>query len=376
MNDLIHPARTLSFDDLMAGLQQACSLGFVYPRLDAASGLRLFIYSPQCVYENGWDQFSLLARGLIVDEAAGRVVATPFPKFFNVGERGGILPDLPFEAYEKVDGSLIIVFQHDGRWRAATKGAFDSDQALWAQARLDAADLSALRPGSTYLFEAVYPENRMVIRYSEAALIMLAAYAEDGLESSYDDVLAVSDALGWRAAKRHAFANIPEMVARATMLPRNDEGFVIRFANGLRLKLKGAEYRRIHALIARCTPLGVWDLMNAGEDLEAIRRDLPEEFWTDFDDIVRLLGTRLADIEQSVIAAAASVAHLSDKELGLSRDVLPDDMRGFVFGFRKAGSISGRTRGSLMREVRPSGNELPGYVPSYAMGRILDEATS
>jgi RNA ligase len=28
------------------------------------------------------------ARGLIVDRDARRIVATPFPKFFNIGERG------------------------------------------------------------------------------------------------------------------------------------------------------------------------------------------------------------------------------------------------------------------------------------------------
>jgi RNA ligase len=159
-------------------------------------------------------------------------------------------------------------------------------------------------------------------------------------------------------------------------LPRDDEGFVVRFSNGLRLKLKGAEYRRIHALISRCTPLAMWEAMAAGDDMGAIRRDLPEEFWTDFDDIVRLLTANIAAIEARIAEVAASVSHLSDKELGLSLNTLPADVRPYLFAFRKSSSITGKFRDSLMRSIRPAGNVLAGYVPSYAMGRVLEDAAS
>lgn len=376
MNEPIHPARLISFETLIAGLSKARSHGFVHRRANPAGTLHLFIYTPRCVYEDGWDEFSLMARGLIVNELAGRVVATPFPKFFNVGERHGDVPDMPFEAFEKLDGSLIIVFHHDGRWQGVTKGAFDSEQALWAQERLDAADLSSLIKGTTYLFEAVYPENRIVVRYDDPAMVMLAAYDADGRELSYDEVQACSRQLGWRAAHRHQFSSIPDMIGHAATLPRNDEGFVVRFNNGLRLKLKGAEYRRIHALISRCTPIAMWEAMAAGDDMAAIRRDLPEEFWADFDDIVRLLEENYRKIEAAVADLAATVAHLSDKELGLSLDTLPADLAPFLFGFRKTGKIAGKARDSMMRAIRPTGNVLPGYVASYAMGRVMEEAAS
>ena len=65
---------------------------------------------------------------------------------------------------------------------------------------------------------------------------------------------------------------------------------------------------------------------------------------------------------------------LTDKEIGLSLNAIPQDVRPFVFGFRKAGRIDDRTRPALMRAIRPKGNALPGYVASYAMGRLMDEA--
>ncbi len=120
---------------------------------------------------------------------------------------------------------------------------------------------------------------------------------------------------------------LPELGSHTAALPRDDEGFVVRFADGLRLKLKGAEYRRVHALVSRCTPLAMWRAMVAGDDLDAIRRDLPKEFWSDFDDIVRLLRARVAAVEARVADVAAAVRHLSDKELGLSLPTMPEDVQ-------------------------------------------------
>ena len=346
----------------------------VYRKFQPSTGLSLWIYSPRCVYEDGWDHVTTIARGLILHEENRTVVATPFPKFFNAGERLGSIPNLPFETFEKLDGSLMIVFRHEGKWRAATKGSFESEQARWAQARLDEGDLKPLIPGTTYLAEAVYPENRIVVSYPDAALVMLAAYTGDGLELSRKEVEDISAAIGWRAATRHAFTSVSDLLAHTATLPATEEGFVMRFVDGSRLKLKGSEYRRIHALISRCTPIAMWEALNAGDDMEAIRRDLPEEFLTDFDAIVGLLRNRVSQLEGRVAELAASVAHLSDKELGLALDTLPSEARQYLFIYRKMGKIAGAARDKLMRSIRPTGNELEGYVPSYAMGRVLDEA--
>jgi RNA ligase len=37
--------------------------------------------------------------------------------------------------------------------------------------------------------------------------------------------------------------------------------------------------------------------------------------------------------------------------------------------------MKGRSREVVFRAIRPTGNVLPGYVPSYALGRVLDEAS-
>ena len=111
-------------------------------------------------------------------------------------------------------------------------------------------------------------------------------------------------------------------------------------------------------------------MMAANSDPETTRRELPEEFWSDFDNIVRVLRAQATAIEQRAAEVAASVAHLSDKDCGLSLGRIPGDVRPFLFGFRKSGGIDGRLRPALMRAIRPTGNALPGYTASYAMGGV------
>lgn len=370
-----HPARLLSYGDLEAGLHAARSRRMVLESR-SADGLSVWVYTRRCVYEGAWDAITTIARGLVLDPAGRQVVATPFPKIFNLGERGAGAPDLPFEAYEKLDGSMVTAFWHAGRWRVATKGAFGSPQAAWAQQRLDAADLSPLVPGTTYIFEAVYPENRVVVHYGWSALALLAAYRPDGYELSFESIMETAAALGWPAARRSGFASVEAAVEYALALPRTAEGLVLRFASGLRLKVKGGEYRRVHALVSRVTPLAVWEAMQAGDNLESIRQDLPEEFWGDFDDIVRLLDAELAGLAGRVAAAASSVSHLSDRELGGAVSGLPDDVRPFVFGWRRGVTDlhDPKHRRAAYQSIRPAADRLAGYRPSWAVKRFGEEA--
>jgi len=372
---IIHPAHRLTFAELAAGLADA-EAGRLLTRRQNASGLELFTYTKHCVYEQAWTPATIVARGLILDPAARRIVATPFPKFFNLGERDGAAPDLSFEVTEKLDGSLIIIYHHDGAWRTATKGAFDSPQAVWALQHLMSADLSALAPGTTYLAEATYPENRIVVPHTEARLRLLAAYGANGAELAFQDVAAAGEATRLGSVARRSFGSLADLMAHAQGLSKHEEGFVLRFADGLRLKVKGNEYRRIHALISGLSPLLVWEVMATGGDLTAIRRELPEEVWGDFDNITGVLEARRAALVGRIEAEAASVAHLSDKELGLSLAALDPETRGFVFEVRKHAPdwIKGRARQKLFERIRPDANVLPGYKPSFMISRVQEDS--
>lgn len=383
----MHPARLMPFDELAAGLESACFGGLV--RRTERDGATLYCYSQTCVYDRVWTPITTLARGLILDHAARKVVATPFPKFFNVGENITSIPDLPFETFEKLDGSLIIIYWHRDCWKCATKGSLDSEQARWAQGQLQRANLLHLQPGYTYLCEAIYADNRIVVQYPYAGLVLLGAYNEAGLEIAYPSLRSIAHDIGWRVAQRYEYQHVSELVAKTKTLSAQEEGFVLRFSNGLRLKLKGESYCAVHRLISGCTPLALWEAMLTGTNLDAMRKQLPEEFWPDFDKIVGILGMRLATLLHQIDTAAASIAwdqDVTDKDIGLTlRARFPGPWADFVFHRRKKGSClppvsaDGKVpsiRRAVFNEVRPVGNRLEGYEPSAAVNRIQDDNES
>ena len=104
-------------------------------------------------------------RGLVLD-SDGNVVAKPFKKFFNLEElTPGQIPNEPFEVFEKMDGSLGILFNYKGEWILATKGSFISEQAVKGMQILKKYKYERLLEGYTYLFEIIYSENRIVCQY-------------------------------------------------------------------------------------------------------------------------------------------------------------------------------------------------------------------
>ncbi|HXE52312.1 MAG TPA: RNA ligase [Tepidisphaeraceae bacterium] len=387
-NDLIssvygrHPARAMSFDDVRRGLQEAVRAQNVV--ISREEGLEQYIYTNGCRFENRWDLFSLLARGLILDPVSRRVLATPFPKFFNFGEVITRLPDEPFEVTEKIDGSLGIIFEHNEQWRVATKGRITSEQALWATDFLrQKIDMRKLVGGTTYLVEIVYPRNRIVIPYNFEALFLLGGYDESGRELMRSELDRLASETGFRLVPSHTYGSLPELLPVARQLPRDREGFVVRFHSGLRIKLKGEQYCRIHKLISGCTPLSIWEAMMNGEDLDRLRVELPEEMTRDFDLIRRLLGARLEALVTEVRLAVDQNAHLPDKQVGFliqaPNNGLTAAQRKFLFMARKARffeevRVAGDSRRKAFMLFRPDRNDLPGYSPSDALTRFSEES--
>ena len=61
--------------------------------------------------------------------------------------------------------------------------------------------------------------------------------------------------------------------------PPNEEGFVVRYSNGLRLKLKYAEYVRLHKLLTGFSVKDVWNQLRLGKPVADLLTDVPDEFF-------------------------------------------------------------------------------------------------
>jgi RNA ligase len=248
-----------------------------------AGALVVLNYTREAQYAGMWDEVTLCCRGLIVDTRAWEVAAWPFVKFFNVNERPEtaveMLPREPFAVYEKVDGSLGLLFRGPEGLALASRGSFISEQALRGTEllrRLSAVD--AIPDDLTLLFEIIYPENKSVIRYDFTGLVLLAVFnRHTGEELPWEAAQAWAERLGCRQPRVYPFTTLQEVLETRAALPAELEGYVVRFDSGLRVKLKGDAYLTLHRLVWGLSENRVLEAL-AGGTYESLLRDVPEEF--------------------------------------------------------------------------------------------------
>lgn len=256
-------------------LQQMLSEGYVRRQKHPKADLWIYNYSATAQYERIWNETTIQCRGLILNEQF-EIIARPFPKFFNLGETDNqIIPDESFEVYEKMDGSLGILYFLEGKPYIATRGSFNSEQSKVATALLYekyAHCISKLDASKTYLFEIVYPENRIVVDYGATKDLVLLAIIDTttGLDIPLED-------LGFPIVRR--YDGIKDIGALKTLEVANKEGFVIKFKSGLRYKVKFEEYVRIHRIITGVSTVSIWEYLCTGQSFNEILEQVPDEFY-------------------------------------------------------------------------------------------------
>lgn len=264
--------------------------------------LVLYNYTDLCVYERAWNDYTRVARGIIFDKTTGELVAKPFPKFFNLGEMPETyltsLPDEPYEVTEKVDGSLGIIFHYNNEWHVATRGSLSSDQAIKAKEMLPKYRMDKASVKCTYLVEIVYPENKIVVNYGDKEeLVLLGIYNNEFQEELR--IFEWAAILKMRAVKNFNYS-IGQMIELQKTIPKDEEGFVVRYESGLRVKIKGAEYMRIHKIISQLSPLSAWECMTNGVVNKDYLTQIPEEYRKDFQVIVDSLEMSYKSILQQI----------------------------------------------------------------------------
>ncbi len=282
--------------------------------------LRILNYSERSVYERMWTHETLTCRGLIYDAGSGEVVARSWPKFFNWGELEPGMPDFdrraPCEVTDKQDGSLGVIFRnpYTGGLEVATRGSFISEQALIATQELLPRLLSngwEPRAGWTTLVEIIYPKNRIVLDYGDRRGLTLlgGVHTETGAAKGpnhFDD---------WPGSVTRTF-EAGSLYEALSMPPRpNAEGLVLRYEDGLMVKLKQDDYVRLHKIVTGLTPARVWETMAANRgSIEQLLKIVPDEWHGWLTETANGLGDAYAVIER---AAKTRFSAVVDDLLGV-----------------------------------------------------------
>lgn len=240
--------------------------------------ISIYNYSRTCQYENNWDEITKQCRGLILDDE-GNVIAKGFDKFFNIEEhKSEEIPNEPFEIFEKLDGSLGILFWYQGKWILSTKGSFTSEQSVKAKEILSKYNFEPIPKGYTTLVEIIYPENRIVCDYgNEESLIVLSMISNaSGKELDYSGLISISEETKMPVVKR--YDGINDFKTLKSLISKEREGYVVRFRNGFRMKIKGEEYVRLHRILTGFSNVDIWEYLKDGKDIDELLDRVPDEF--------------------------------------------------------------------------------------------------
>ncbi|GAA4209328.1 hypothetical protein GCM10022252_75660 [Streptosporangium oxazolinicum] len=356
-----HLSDLLDVDDLINAVHD----GYVREQVHPDLPLSIFNYTQLTQYGWHWTPVTRQCRGLIIDQD-GNIVARPFPKFFNYSELIADGKKLPLEARavvtDKLDGSLGILYPTgDGQYAVATRGSFTSAQAVHATKvwRERYADRVTVKPGFTYLFEIIYPQGRVVCDYGDLDdLVFLGAVeiATGCMETPFW--------FDWpgRTAGRFEYATLGEALAAP---PRpGAEGFVVHLPDlDLRLKLKQADYKALHAVLTRTSARTLWEylavnackgLISRPKDWEAVLHldparaaralalgpdwlprildNVPDEFHAWVRNIIDGLNANVAALTDEVTAYADLATYVyGDDRKAMAAEVLAHPHYGAVF---------------------------------------------
>lgn len=225
------------------------ALSVAYTRRDGA--LNVFCYRSSNL--RTWSRYAAQCRGVVIDLQRERCLVMPYEKFFQLDERDGwrradLAGRTPDEIVEKIDGSLVSLFRHEGALRFASKGSFDSPATRAAERLASRYPLARLELDRfSHVFEVVYeggrfPQGFTSVRYEHEALYLIGMRDRvTGELAPYAEVIARARALGLPHPRRFAGSFEEAIAACDDPRWRDAEGWIANF-QGQRVKLKHRAY--------------------------------------------------------------------------------------------------------------------------------------
>ena len=219
------------------------------------------------------------------------------------------LPKLAFIVLEKVDGFLGGFYRGPDGPALASRGSFTSEMAKRGTAFLrQCGCLDELPQNYTPLFEIVYPNKLLAVQYDFEGLVLLAIKDRfSGAELKWSEVEKWAKKLGIRTPKIYSFASAEEAAKSLYAIPADVEGYVLRFSNGFRAKLKGRAYLERFRALRGITSKTAREMIVSGQYSRWLAESVPEELRDYAKELAEPLleRTRVCEKEARELFAAA-----------------------------------------------------------------------
>ena len=83
-------------------------------------------------------------------------------------------------------------------------------------------------------------------------------------------------------------------------IQKDREGYVLRFKNGFRMKIKGDEYVRLHRILTNISNRDIWEYLKNNKSFDELLEKVPDEFNDWVKETIRDLQNQFDNIKLSV----------------------------------------------------------------------------
>ncbi len=210
---------------------------------------------------------ALSARGImfdVTDKENIKISSRPMNKFFNIEQGEVDRSNMKLVGYmDKLDGSLISTYLHNGELKLKTKGSIKSEQAIAAMEWLDLPENSEMKNflkfhteknNLTVNMEWTAPDNQIVLFYSEASLRIL-----NMVNNKNGKILTAENIDKENLVNKDIFVKshkIPNMsldnIIESIRNEQGNEGYILEFSdsegNSHLVKVKNIWYVNLHQI--------------------------------------------------------------------------------------------------------------------------------
>lgn len=203
--------------------------------------LFLLSYTKKTSAEAKWVDTTLNARGLIIDSNFN-IISRPFKKFFEIFQlsKEVVIPyNLNTTIYEKLDGSLVISYWVNDSFFLTTKGKFDSFQSIIANKIFKnkyTEILPFLNKKYTYIFELISPFTTNIIDYGNIEDL----YLLEIIDTFTNESIEIESVIIFKKPKKYNIL-LSDAINDNDKSP--EEGYVVKFENDFRLKIKKRRFK-------------------------------------------------------------------------------------------------------------------------------------
>lgn len=313
------------------------------------------------ITDDFWDDVTRNNRGHIYEKTTGKLVARTFEKFFNFNElsldkQQDLLKNNDFTVSKKYDGCLGIIYKYNNELRCNSRGSFDN-YVVKAMKRIIASkriEEEILDLPYNLVVEVISHETKIVLDYDFEDLVLLTAYSYNNFnEASIADADDIAKKLNLKRPEQYKMT-YDELFKWQKEHDWTEEGFVLRYSDNYRVKMKSEDYMRISALKANLNGRHIWDILknnhsNYRDTMKEIMKDTPDEFQKEVELIVKGFENKMAEHKIEIDNLYKTLSHKSDKEVGLYFKDNKSIYAPIIFNMRKGKSISEE----LIKLVKP-----------------------